>query len=49
MKIIKKTTLLLLTLFSILNLLVNKAIASDDLELNWYFVKRENEKTPEPP
>ncbi|WP_374111485.1 delta-lactam-biosynthetic de-N-acetylase [uncultured Clostridium sp.] len=46
---IKKTTLLLLTLFSILNLLVNKAIASDDLELNWYFVKRENEKTPEPP
>nr|WP_235829652.1 delta-lactam-biosynthetic de-N-acetylase [Clostridium nigeriense] len=32
-----------------LNLLVNKAIASDDLELNWYFVKRENEKTPEPP
>lgn len=49
MKISKKITILLITLFSILNLSTNQAIASDDLELNWYFVKRENEKIPEPP
>lgn len=49
MKTLKKITILLIALFSILNLSTHKVIASDDLELNWYFVKRENQKTPEPP
>lgn len=49
MKNFKKITLSLLTLLSIFSLTTQKVMASDDLELNWYFVKRENGKTPEPP
>lgn len=49
MKNFKKITLALLTLLSIFSLTTQKVMASDDLELNWYFVKRENGKTPEPP
>lgn len=49
MKSLKKITLSLLLLLCIFSLTTQKVIASDDLELNWYFVKRENGKTPEPP
>lgn len=49
MKTLKKITILLIALFCTLNLFTNNVTASDDLELNWYFVKRENQKVPEPP
>ena len=49
MKTLKKLSLLLLTVFILCSLITNKAFASDDLELNWYFVNRESGKTPEPP
>lgn len=49
MKNFKNITLLLLMLFLVFNLNIQKVIASDDLELNWYFVKREKGKTPEAP
>jgi len=49
LKTLKKLSLLLLTVFILCSLITNKAFASDDLELNWYFVNRESGKTPEPP
>lgn len=49
MKKLKKLTLIIITLFSILNLTTLETIASDDLELNWYFVRRGDAKTPEQP
>lgn len=49
MKKLKKFTLIIIILFSILNLNTFSAIASDDLELNWYFVKRGDNTTPEQP
>ena len=49
MKKLKKIILLFITCFSIFNLTTLKATASDDLELNWYFVKRGDSKTPEQP
>ncbi|MFU7514833.1 delta-lactam-biosynthetic de-N-acetylase [Clostridium sp. HCS.1] len=49
LKKLKKLTLIIITLFSILNLTTLETIASDDLELNWYFVKRGDAKTPEQP
>lgn len=49
MKGIKKLTLSLLILFLGFNLNIQRALASDDLELNWYFVNRQNGTTPEPP
>ncbi|MGG7143698.1 delta-lactam-biosynthetic de-N-acetylase [Clostridium nigeriense] len=39
----------LLILFLGFNLNIQKTLASDDLELNWYFVNRQNGATPESP
>ena len=47
MKNLKKLTLFIITLSFILNFITLKATASDDLELNWYFVRRGEGLTPE--
>ena len=49
MKIFKKLILIALILFSICTLINKNVMASEDLELNWYFVRREKGKIPEAP
>ncbi len=49
MKSFKKLTLIFIISLFIFNLITLKVKASDDLELNWYFVKRGDVKTPEQP
>ena len=43
------TFLLSLIIIFTFSFMPTNALASDDLELNWYFVNREKGKTPEPP
>ena len=49
MKNFKKINLAILIFLSILSLSTQKVIASDNLELNWYFVKKGNGNSPDPP
>ena len=49
MKNFKKITLVIIILLSFFSIPILKVSASDDLELNWYFVRKGSGQTPEQP